>query len=101
MVRAAIQRVDQEDANAVHAEQIKAQARRYRVLNVSADEKTLIRAHPLYPLVRLLIQASKQMQGLLAVTNPKLFAASKLEVDAEFQKLKADRLRAKADKVAA
>ena len=100
-VRGAITRVDDKHANAVHAHQIAAQEHRYRVMGVRQDERTMIRAHPLYPLQRLLMQATKQLADLLAITNPTLFANQKAQLNAELKRLEAQKLQEKANKVAA
>ncbi|MCZ7607102.1 MAG: hypothetical protein M5U25_13745 [Planctomycetota bacterium] len=98
MVNAAIQSVDPADANAIHAAQVAAQAKRIELFGVRERDAAILRAHPLFPLWKLVLQMAKQLESLLAVTNPQIFAARKTaELDARQALKQAQKLKAKAE----
>ncbi|MCB9895424.1 MAG: hypothetical protein H6839_13325 [Planctomycetes bacterium] len=98
MVHTAIKRVRGETADEVHAARVEGQAKRIRIHGIRADDGSILGMHPLYALWRLALKAASQLERLLSITSPKLFAGRQVALNAAKELAKASKLK---DKVAA
>lgn len=76
-VEAAIRRVNQEEADALHAARVASDHKRMTVFGVRSEDD-LMRVHPLYPLMQLASRLAKSLGRILAITNPNLYVERKV-----------------------
>ena len=76
-VRAAIERVNKEEANSIHALRLSAQFKDITKRGVLSDNEVL-KVHPLYPLLNLAAKLSASIERILSITNPNMMAERKL-----------------------
>lgn len=91
-MRRAIEAVDEKDANAIHAAEVKAQRQRIEQMGVREQDRTIIRAHPLFKFWKLIVSAVALVEDVLLVTNPNLNAGRKRSLNAEQTMVKTGKL---------
>jgi hypothetical protein len=91
-MRRALEAVDEQDANAIHAAHIKAQRQRIVQMGVSEKERTILRAHPLFKIWKLMVSAVSLVEDILLVTNPNLNRGRVRSLDAEKAVVKAGKI---------
>jgi hypothetical protein len=101
MVHAALKRADLDDANAIHAAELKAQRQRIDAMGAKPGEQAILRAHPLFALWKLAMQATDRIDRLLSITNPGLYAQRAVAVDVARELRATTRLALKAESTAA
>jgi hypothetical protein len=81
MLRRAFEAVDEKDANAIHAAHIRAQRQRIEKMGIRDQDRTILRAHPLFPLWKLMAAAAALIERMLIITNPDLNPGRKRSID--------------------
>ena len=100
MVHTALNMAGVDDANFLHQAELQAQRLKVEHSGVKPGERSILRAHPLFALWKLALKAASQLERLLSVTNPALFAQRVVTLDAARELAKAERLAERAQSVA-
>ena len=95
MMRLTLKSTSAEDANFLHKAEMQTQRLRVEHDGVKPNERSVLRAHPLFRLWQLAMKAAAQLERLLSVTNPQLFAQRAVTLDAARELAKAERTAAK------
>jgi hypothetical protein len=95
MVKRAFDAVDEKDSNAIHAAHIRAQRLRIEKMGVNDQERTILRAHPLFPLWKLMVATGALLERILMVTNPNLNLGRKRSIDPTKAEAEASKLALK------
>jgi len=89
-IKKALARVNQDDADAVHAARVEAEFKDVETFGVR-EEQAALRMHPLQPLWALAAKTGAALERMIALTNPGVYAARKLaelEVKQAFKETK-------------